>query len=205
MNLLFYGAFAETSLKAEADVEVDFTFNISDEALEALKKLYPDAGANGVPMYVTLDRLQPADDQLIYSQAKTGGDRYIYRIKQAGTQTIKLATTEAAVGDCTVTLQADYFDTQNVTIRQKGMEFRSLTLPASVQWGTGKAVNITFQLAEGDSNRDVTVVLENMARNGETTFTFNTGDSGGIVTNNNGTYTITRDRVMAQSGYFSFM
>ena len=187
----FNGAFAAASLEVEADAEVDFTFNIDPDALEALETLYPDAGDAGVPMFVTLDRLQPADDQLIYYQAKVGGDRYIYRIKQSGKQTIKLATTEAAVGDCIVTLEADYFDTQSVTIRQKGMEFRSLTIPNSVTEGTGRAVNITFQLAAGDSNRDVTVVLENMARNGETTLTFNTGNSGGIVTNNNGTYTIT--------------
>ena len=191
----FGGAFAATSLEAEADVEVDFTFNIPADALAK----YPDAGDAGVPMYVILDRLHPADDQLVYSQARAEGDRYIYRIKQAGEQRIKLATTSADVGDCTVTLQADYFDTQSVTIRQKGMEFRSLAIPASVQWGTGKAVNITFQLAEGDSNRDVTVVLENMARNGETTLKFNTGNSNGIVTNNNGTYTITN--VVTTSDY----
>ena len=115
----FNGAFVDvTSLEAEADVEVDFTFNISADALDALENLYPDAGANGVPMYVTLDRLQPADDQLVYSQARAEGDRYIYRIKQSGKQTIRLATTSADVGDCTVTLQADYFDTQSVTIHQ---------------------------------------------------------------------------------------
>ena len=196
----FNGAFVGVeSLETEADVEVDFTFNIPADALEALRALYPDAGDAGVPMFVILDRLHPADDKLVYSQARAEGDRYIYRIKQAGKQTIRLATTSADVGDCTVTLQADYFDTQSVTIRQKGKEFRSLAIPASVQWGTGKAVNITFQLAEGDSNRDVTVVLENMARGGETTFTFNTGNSGGIVTNNNGTYTITN--VVTTSDY----
>ena len=178
-----------TSLEAEADVEVDFTFNISDAAFSALNELYPDARDAGVPMYVTLDRLHPADDQLVYSQARNGGDRYIYRIKQAGMQTIKLATTEDVGGPCTVTLQADYFETQSVTINQKQMEFRSLTIPAKVFEGTGRAVEITFQLEAGDSNRDVTVVLENMARNGETTLKFNTGNSN-IVTNNNGTYTI---------------
>lgn len=185
----FGGAFAATSLKAEADIEVDFTFNIPAEAFTSLKTLYPDAGDAGVPMYVILDRMHPADDQLVYSQARAEGDRYIYRIKQAGKQTIRLATTSADVGDCTVTLQADYFDTQSVTIRQKGIEFRSLTIPDKVSGGTGNAVDIKFQLAEGDSNRDVTVVLENMARNGETTLTFNTGNSN-IITNNNGTYTI---------------
>ena len=124
----FGGAFAATSLKAEADTEVDFTFNIDPDALAALKALYPEAGDAGVPMYVTLDRLHPADDQLIYSQAKAGGDRYIYRIKSAGTQTIRLATTEDVGGTCTVTLQADYFDTDSVTIQQSNVfataEFR---------------------------------------------------------------------------------
>ena len=118
----FNGAFGVPSLEAEADIEVDFTFNISDDAFDALNTLYPDAGNAGVPMYVTLDRLQPADDQLVYSQAKAGGDRYIYRIKQAGTQTIKLATTDAATGVCTVTLQADYFDPETVTIQQADVD-----------------------------------------------------------------------------------
>ena len=127
----FGGAFVgAASLEAEADVEVDFTFTISDNALAALKALYPDAvdAGVGVPMYVTLDRLHPADDQLVYSQARAEGDRYIYRIKQSGTQTIKLATIEDVGGPCTVTLQADYFDTQSVEILQSNVfataEFR---------------------------------------------------------------------------------
>lgn len=114
----FGGKFAATSLETEADAEVDFTFNIDADALEALETLYPDAGDAGVPMYVILDRLQPADDQLVYSQARAEGDRYIYRIKQAGTQTIRLATTEDVGGICAVTLQADYFETETITIDQ---------------------------------------------------------------------------------------
>lgn len=127
----FDGAFVGvTSLKPEADVEVDFTFNISADALNALKSLYPDAGEAGVPMFVTLDRMHPADDQLVYSQVRAEGDRYIYRIKQAGTQTISLATTEAVAGLCTVTLQADYFDTQTVTIKQADVEVKF------IQWNS---------------------------------------------------------------------
>ena len=117
----FGGAFAATSLKAEADIEVDFTFNIDDDAFDALKAKYSDAGNAGVPMYVTLDRMHPADDKLVYSQARAEGDRYIYRIKQAGTQTIKLATTEDVGGTCAVTLQADYFDTETVEILQSNV------------------------------------------------------------------------------------
>ena len=126
------GEFVEvTSLEAEADVEVDFTFNIPADAFEALEDLYPaDANGAGVPMYVTLDRMHPADDedQLVYSQVRTEGDRYIYRIKQAGTQTIRLTTSEAGTGLCTVTLQADYFETQSKEILQSNIfataEFR---------------------------------------------------------------------------------
>ena len=185
----FGGKFVDvTSLAAEADVEVDFTFNIPADALA----LYPDAGDAGVPMFVTLDRLQPADDQLVYSQARAEGDRYIYRIKQAGKQTIKLATTEDVGGTCAVTLQADYFDTETVEIQQVGREFRSLNITNNrIAQGLGRSVNITFQLAaeEGNNAKDVTVTLVNMAVNGNDTITFNTGDSN-AVTNNNGTYTI---------------
>ena len=113
----FVGA---TSLEAAADIEVDFTFNISEDALAALRSLNKLTSDNPapVPMFVTLNRMHPADDQLTVSQAKAEGDRYIYLINEAGTQTIRLATTEAASGTCTVTLQADYFDTQTVAIRQ---------------------------------------------------------------------------------------
>ena len=190
----FNGAFVDvTSLEAEKDVEVDFTFNISADAFDALNSLYPDAGDAGVPMYVTLDRMHPADDQLVYSQAKAEGDRYIYRIKQAGTQTIKLATTEDVGGTCAVTLQADYFDTETKEINQIGRDFRSLNITNNrIAQGLGRSVNITFQLATGEGNnaqKDVTVTLVNMAVNGKNTITFNTGDSN-AVTNNNGTYTI---------------
>ena len=126
----FNGAFGATSLEAEADVDVDFTFNISTDAFDALKDLYPDAEDAGVPMFVTLHRLQPADDQLVYSQIRAEGDRYIYRIKQAGTQTIRLATTENIGGPCTVKLQADYFDTETVTIQQTDVEVKF------IQWNS---------------------------------------------------------------------
>ena len=122
------GQFVEvTSLEAEAGVDVNFTFNIPPDAFEALKSLYPaDAVGAGVPMYVTLDRMHPADDedQLVYSQVRAEGDRYIYRIKQAGTQTIRLTTSEAGTGLCTVTLRADYFERQSVEILQATAKFR---------------------------------------------------------------------------------
>ena len=190
----FNGRFVDvTTLPAEADVEVDFTFNISAEALAALKTLYPDAGDAGVPMFVTLDRMHPADDQLVYSQVRAEGDRYLYRIKQAGTQTIKLATTEDAGGVCKVTLQADYFDTETKEISQVGREFRSLNITNNrIAQGLGRSVNITFQLASEEGNnaqKDVTVELLNMTIGGKHTVTFNTGDNN-FVTNSNGTYTI---------------
>ena len=190
----FNGAFVNvTSLAAEADVEFDFTFNVPADAFNALKALDPEATANGVPMYVTLDRLMPADDQLVYSQLRAEGDRYPYLIKQAGTQTIRLATTEEAGGACKVTLQAEYFDTETKEIQQIGREFRSLNITNNrIAQGIGRSVNITFQLASEEGNnaqKDVTVTLTNMTINGEHTVTFNTGNNN-AVTNNNGTYTI---------------
>ena len=188
----FDGAFRATSLETEADVEVDFTFNIPADAFAALQDKYSYAKDAGVPMFVTLDRMHPADDQLTYSQVRTGGDRYIYHIRQAGTQTIKLATTEDVGGSCTVTLEADYFETQTVEIQQVGREFKSLNITNNrIAQGLGRSVNITFQLADvdKDAQKDVTVTLVNMAVNGNNTITFNTGDSN-AVTYNNGTYTI---------------
>ena len=140
----FNGTFVDVeSLETEADAEVDFTFNIPADALEALRALYPDAGDAGVPMFVILDRLHPADDKLVYSQARAEGDRYIYRIKQAGKQTIRLATTSADVGVCTVTLQADYFDTQSVTIRQSSIVTYTGTI-------TVTDANLTFNQLQTD-------------------------------------------------------
>ena len=137
----FNGAFGATSLEAEADVEVDFTFNISEDALSALRSLNEitsDAPAP-VPMSVILNRMHPADDQLTYSQARAEGDRYIYHINAAGPQTIRLATTEAATGTCSVTLQADYFDTQTVEIQQSNNVTYS-----------GKNINVTYSVNRPD-------------------------------------------------------
>ena len=182
-----------TSLVAEENAKVYFTFNIPEDAFNALKSLYPDAGDAGVPMFVTLDRMHPADDQLVYSQVRANGDRYIYRVKNAGQQKIYLATTEAAGGTCAVTLEADCFDTQTKEIKQVGRQFRSLKITNDrIAQGTGRRVNITFQLDEAEGNdvqKDVTVTLVNMTINGEHTVTLNTGDSN-AVTNENGTYTI---------------
>ena len=190
----FNGSFVDvTSLAAESDIEVDFTFNVPADAFNALKSLDPDVTADGVPMYVTLDRMHPADDQLVYSQIRAEGDRYIYRIKQAGKQTIRLATSEDSGGTCRVTLEAEYFDTETKEISQIGREFRSLKITNNrIAYGLGRSVNITFQLASEEGNsaqKDVTVNLVNMTLNGEHEVILNTGDSN-AVTNNNGTYTI---------------
>ena len=165
----FGGAFVDvTSLETEADAEVDFTFNIPDDALEALRALYPDAGDAGVPMFVILDRLHPADDQLVYSQARAEGDRYIYRIKQAGKQTIRLATTSADVGDCTVTLQADYFDTQSVEILQSNVfataEFRELSGTNADYVIVGQTVRYYVNVSSSSVPTSVTIDGKNATR-----------------------------------------
>ena len=177
----FNGAFVDvTSLETEADVEVDFTFNISADALEALRDLYPDAGDAGVPMFVILDRLHPADDQLVYSQARAEGDRYIYRIKQAGKQTIKLATTDAAVGLCTVTLQADYFDTQSVEILQSNVfataEFREWSGTNTDYVIVGQTVRYYVNVSSSSKPTSVTIDGKNA-----TQYTVNNAPEGTTV------------------------
>lgn len=167
----FGGAFVDvTSLETEADVEVDFTFNIPADALAALEKLYPDAvdAGVGVPMFVILDRLHPADDQLVYSQARAEGDRYIYRIKQAGKQTITLATTEDVGGPCTVTLQADYFDTQSVEILQSNVfataEFRELSGTNADYVIVGQTVRYYVNVSSSSVPTSVTIDGKNATR-----------------------------------------
>ena len=165
----FNGTFVDVeSLETEADVEVDFTFNIPADALEALRALYPDAGDAGVPMFVILDRLHPADDQLVYSQARAEGDRYIYRIKQSGKQTIRLATTSADVGVCTVTLQADYFDTQSVEILQSNVfataEFRELSGTNADYVIVGQTVRYYVNVSSSSVPTSVTIDGKNATR-----------------------------------------
>ena len=177
----FGGAFVDvTSLETEADVEVDFTFNIDADALEALRDLYPDAGDAGVPMSVILDRLHPADDQLVYSQARAEGDRYIYRIKQAGKQTIRLATTSADVGDCIVTLQADYFDTQSVEILQSNVfataEFREWSGTNTDYVIVGQTIQYYVNVSSSSKPTSVTIDGKNA-----TQYTVNNAPEGTTV------------------------
>lgn len=174
----FNGAFmGVTTLQMEDEAE--FQFNIP-----------ADAYYDGMIVYVTLDRLVPADDEenLEYVIERAVGDRYLYRVENSGIQTIKLATAEPVSGECMVTLEAPYFDTETISISQKLLQFRDLTLPARVTQGTGRNVNITFKLAEGDiSDRIVTVTLVNMTINGSTTYKFNTAEN---TPDRNGNYTI---------------
>ena len=98
-----------TRFELEAGIEADFQFDIP-----------ADSYYDGMAVYVTLDRLVPADDEenLEYVVQRAVGDRYLYRVPGYGRQTIKLATSEALEGDCTVTLEAQYFDTEVVTVPQ---------------------------------------------------------------------------------------
>ena len=104
----FHGTFKNvTRLNVEANVVVDFEFNIPANAYH-----------EDMVVAVTLDRLMPADDKLVYSQLRAEGDKYLYYVHEAGTQTIKLATTDATAGTCTVTLEADHFHTDEVSVAQ---------------------------------------------------------------------------------------
>lgn len=130
-----------TRFEQEAGVEADFSFNIP-----------ADAYYDGMAVYVTLNRLVPADDEdnLEYIIERAVGDKYLYRVKNSGKQTIRLATAEALEGDCTVTLEAQYFDTEVVTVPQvdrapgqfTDVKFNKQTIRARV----GEEVELSFTI-----------------------------------------------------------
>lgn len=140
----FNGAYVGnvTRFEQEAGIEADFQFDIP-----------ADSYYDGMIVYVTLDRLVPADDEenLEYDLTQRSvGERYLYRVPGSGIQTIKLATAEALEGDCTVTLEAQYFDTEVVTVPQvdrapgqfTNVEFNKQTIRARV----GEEVELSFTI-----------------------------------------------------------
>ena len=139
---------------------------------------------------VTLTNAKPADGEtdLVNPRADSNGNAVFDFDPSTTSGSFDLLTTTES-GAVMVKLEANHFETNFSSATRKLRQFQSLTLPTRVTQGTGKSVNITFKLENGDSNRDVTVTLENMARNGSSVLKFNTSNSD-YVTNNNGTYTI---------------
>lgn len=139
----FNGAYVGnvTRFEQEAGIEADFQFDIP-----------ADSYYDGMAVYVTLNRLVPADDEdnLEYVIERAVGDKYMYRVPASGKQTIRLATAEALEGDCTVTLEAQYFDTEVVTVPQMdrvpgqftNVEFNKQTIRARV----GEEVELSFTI-----------------------------------------------------------
>ena len=127
-----------TRFAQEVGVEADFSFNIP-----------ADAYYDGMAVYVTLNRLVPADDEdnLEYIIERAVGDKYLYRVPASGKQTIRLATAEALEGDCTVTLEAQYFDTEVVTVPQVDRVFEFGDVKATPnQITSSSTVTISFKI-----------------------------------------------------------
>ena len=148
-----------TRFAQEVGVEADFSFNIP-----------ADAYYDGMAVYVTLNRLVPADDEdnLEYIIERAVGDKYLYRVPASGKQTIRLATAEALEGDCTVTLEAQYFDTEVVTVPQidRVFEFGDVTATPK-QITSSSTVTISFKIpadawAAGQNTMPVNVTLDRL-------------------------------------------
>ena len=176
----------QNNVSAAAGENVTFNFTIEEE--EFTEGMVINVNMEGLVAASTGSQGQK--DVLVPVTTKAANNSYTYTPSKAGNKTLNLKTTETVAGNCTVTISADGFAAAVDEVEQELKSFQSLTLPNRVASGTNKSVNITFKLADGDNNKDVTVTFENMSRNGETTLTFNTGDRN-YVTNNNGTYTIT--------------
>ena len=94
---------------------------------------------------------------------------------------------------CNVKISADGFDANTSTsasIAQKLQDFRSLSVPDNVELGSGKQLNITFELAQNDTQaKIINVSLVGMKRggvDGDASFTVNTSN----LTQTDGKYTI---------------
>ena len=140
----------------------------------------------GMEINVTLDGLAPADDETRLESPSDGRSAiksYVFKPTGTGTYTLKLQTTNKDESTCSLTLESEkyYYETVTSTIEQTAAKyaFQSLTVPQSVRYGAGRTVSITFKLDETDAgfkNKDVKITLVGMTRNGETSFTYNTGN-----------------------------
>lgn len=141
---------------------------------------------SGMEVNVTLDGLAPADDETRLEtpvDVRSAIKSYVFRPTGTGTYTLKLQTTNKDESTCSLMLEAEkyYYETVTSTIEQTAAKyaFRSLTVPQSVRYGSGRNVSITFVLDAGDAgfkNKNVYVTLVGMTRDGKTSFTYNTGN-----------------------------
>lgn len=160
----FNGAYVGnvTRFDLEEGIDADFQFDIP-----------ADSYYDGMIVYVTLNRLVPAEDEenLEYDLTQRAvGDRYLYRVPGSGRQTIRLATAEATEGDCTVTLEADFFQTEEISVPQIdvsyqfGAEFNTKN-PISVK----SDLRVTFNIPDAAyvSGMKVKVKLERLVPNND--------------------------------------
>lgn len=151
----------------------------------------------GMVVNVTLDGLVPASTEKRLTLVETSGTikKYAFTANAAGSYTLSLQTANKDASICAVSLdtKAEYYYTPvTSTINQAMKEFRSLTID-NVKQGIGRAVTIKFQLAQNETeSKNINVSLVGMTRNGSSSFTINTSNTGnsGDVSVANGTYTI---------------
>jgi hypothetical protein len=182
----FNGSFDKSSVDAGVDKEVNYSFYI------------PTFFA-GMTVDVTFDGLKPKAEISGLEHVETVGSVRRYRFtpdnnhNSSTAYVFPLVTTNKEASICKVSLKTDdkyYYTPVTSTLNQAMKEFRSLTIPNVVKQGVGRPVNITFQLAQGESEaKDINVSLVGMTRNDDSSFTINTGNNGD-VTFSNGTYTI---------------
>lgn len=165
--------FTQGSVALGAGNEVQYNFTVP--------VYYADMEIN-----VTLDGLIPADDETRLESPADGRSAiksYVFKPTAAGTYTLMLKTANKDASTCSLTLEAEkyYYETVHSTIEQTAAKyaFQSLTVPESVRYGAGRTVSIKFKLDGTDAgfkNKDVKITLVGMTRNGETSFTYNTGN-----------------------------
>lgn len=167
--------FGSNTLAPKAGETVDFYFTITEE------EYVPD-----MTVEVTLEGLEPQSNAPGFSAA-TRAVPYTYTPTTFGVQTLKLQTTTAQPGSCSVQLRAVGFaDSEVKTIEQKNLYNFTLSVPESVAQGTGKSVSISFTMDSDDTaynGRTVTVKLVGMSRNGSTEFTQNVNNHNVTINN----------------------
>lgn len=122
---------------------------------------------------------------------------YAFKPGKAGEHTLNFTANKSGEYTYSLKLEATayYYETVTTYLEQlaKSYSFKSLVLPDKVTQGLGRKVDVTFAMDDSDANKgsqDVFVTLTNMTRNGDHSFTINTGNPDDVSQNANGTYTI---------------
>ena len=176
-------------LDAQANIPVEYTFTLPQHYVDVV-----DGVNKNMTITVKMDGLISNDDEKLEYVSSTSSIRtYKFTPNKAGTYTFKLRTTNTTASICWISLDAEqyFYAPVRTEINQSMKAFSNLNI-AAVRQGTGRSVNITFNVADADENvdKDINVSLVGMKRSTDdaTSFTVNTGSSD--VTRNNGKITL---------------